>query len=62
MQTVKIFKVTVPSYYAFPTWKVILKLCYTEDDARKYIDTYPNIMLRPWLSVEEEFIDIQETD
>lgn len=62
MEHIKIYKVTVPSYYAYPSWKVILKLCYSKDDAKKYIDTYPNVIMRPWLSIEEEVVNVQETD
>lgn len=62
MDTIKIYKVTLPSWYAYPSWRVILKLCYSKEDAKKYIDSYPNIFMRVWLNVEEEYIDIQETD
>lgn len=60
--TVKIYKVTVPSIYAYPTWKVILNICYSENDARDYIEKYPNLFLKSWLSIETENIIIRDTD
>lgn len=60
--TVKIYKVTVPSIYAYPTWNIILKICYSEKDAKDYISSYPNPFIKSWLSIEVENISIQETD
>jgi hypothetical protein len=62
MPNVTIYKVTVPSYYAYPSWNVILKVCYTKSDAEKYIDEYPNVFMKPWLTISMETVNIEDTD
>lgn len=62
MTEVKVYKVCVPSYYAWPPGEIILKISYTREDAENYIKEYPNVFLRPWLTIKEEHIDVRETD
>lgn len=51
---VKIYKVCLPSYYAWPPGNVILKVAYDLESAKKYVENYPNPFLRPWLKIEIE--------
>lgn len=62
MPLVTIYKVTVPSYYAYPSWKVIIKVCYTKEEAERFIENYPNLFLRSWLKIEPESFKYQATD
>ena len=62
MLGVKVYKVCLPSYYAWPPGKVILKVCYTAEDAQRYIDEYPNPFMKVWLTVEVDTIEYPETD
>lgn len=62
MMDVKIYKVCLPSYYAYPSSNVILKVCFTEAEAQAYIDTYPNPFLRMWLTIETANVEYKETD
>lgn len=59
---VKVYKVCLPSYYAWPPGKVILKVCYTEANAEIYVASYPNVFLKPWLTIESEEITVESTD
>lgn len=59
---ITIYKVCIPSAIAWPDWKVTLKVFFTKEHAEKYVEDYPNILIRPFLSVEEENIRHYETD
>lgn len=60
--SVKVYKVTLPSYYAWPTKNIILNVSYTEEDAKKFVESYPNLLLRPWLKIEVDIVPVHETD
>lgn len=59
---VKIYKVCLPSYYAWPPGNVILTVTYDLESAKKYIEEYPNLFLRPWLKIEVDEQYRGETD
>lgn len=62
MAKVKMYKVCVPSYLAYPTWKATIEICYTEEKAREYIKNYPNLLIQPLLFIEEYEVETPETD
>jgi len=62
LDDVKIYKVCLPSYYAYPSSNVILKVCFTAEEAQAYIDTYPNVFLRMWLTIESQKVEYKDTD
>jgi hypothetical protein len=63
---VSLYKVTIPSWAV--TWfpyslnHICLNVSFLREDAEKYIEEYPNLFLRPLLSIEPTTVDIQETD
>jgi hypothetical protein len=59
---VKIYKVCIPSFLAYPSWKASLEIYYTREEAEKYIQNYPNIMIASFLSIVEEEIRCYGTD
>ncbi len=59
---VKIFKVVIPSYLAWPPGNVILQISFLQDDAEKYIAAYPNVFLRTLMTVQSEDMDVHATD
>lgn len=60
--SVKVYKVCVPSYYAWPNKSIILNVSYTKEDAEKFIESYPNAFLKMWLTIETDVVSVQETD
>ena len=60
--SIKIYKVCLPSYYAWPDKNVILKVCYTKEEAERFIESYPNMFLKMWLTIEWDVIPIRDTD
>lgn len=60
--SIKVYKVCLPSYYAWPSKNIILTVTYTEEDANKFILNYPNVFLRAWLKIEIDNVPIRETD
>lgn len=59
---VKVYKVTLPSYYGWPNKNIILNVSYTEEDAKKFIENYPNVFLKVWLKIEIDTITVVDTD
>jgi len=59
---VKIFKVVIPSYLAWPPGNIILHISFLQDDAEKYIAAYPNVFLRTLMTVQPEDMECSETD
>lgn len=60
--TVRVYKVCLPSYYAWPSKNIILNVSYSEDDAKKFIKNYPNIFLQSWLKIEIDVVKVPDTD
>jgi len=57
-----IYKVNMPSIYAWPPGNVTLASFFLEADALDYINSYPNMLLRPFLMIDREDITFHETD
>jgi hypothetical protein len=59
---IKIYKVCLPSYYAWPNRHVILKVTYTKEEAEKFVQSYPHPFLKMWLTIECDVIPVRDTD
>lgn len=59
---VKVYKVCLPSYYAWPSKNIILNVSYTKEDADKFVENYPNVFLRAWLKIEVDTVTVRDTD
>lgn len=57
-----IFKVMIPSWIAWPPGKVTMQVCHTRAAAERYIKTYPNTLLSLLMTVEEEKIQVRNSD
>lgn len=62
MCKIKVYKVVLPSYYAWPNKNIILNVSYSEEDALKFIDSYPNMFLKLWLKIETDTVTVNDTD
>ena len=63
MKTVIMYKVCVPSMFAWPVTNVTIKVFFTKKAAEDFIDNYPNPFLKPLLTIyPEDVFDAPETD
>jgi len=62
MKTTTIYKVCVPSMFAWPVNNVTLKTFFSKGAAEKYIDEYPNALVKPFLFISMENVEYTETD
>lgn len=63
MKTITMYKVCVPSMFAWPVANVTIKVFFTKKAAEDFIKTYPNPFLKPLLTIyPEEVVDAPETD
>lgn len=60
--SVRVHKVCVPSYYAWPSNKIILYVCYSKEEAERFIENHPNQFLKLWMTIEWDVLAIRETD
>lgn len=59
---ITVYKVCVPSYYAWPPGNIILKVCYTKKEAENYVESYPNPFVKLWLTIESDVLRYEDTD
>jgi len=57
-----VYKVTLPSLIAWPPGHIILNVSYTREAAEKYIESYPNALMRPFMKIVPDEADYVETD
>jgi len=63
MKTVTMYKVCVPSMFAWPVTNVTIKTFFTKKAAEDFIEEYPNPFLKPLLVIyPEDVFDAPETD
>lgn len=62
MQPIKTYQVVISSLIGWPTGEVILHIAYNEPDAQTYIDSYPNLFMRPYLKIKPVTMRVEDTD
>lgn len=63
MKTITMYKVCVPSMFAWPVTNVMIRMFFTKKAAEEFVDSYPNPFLKPLLAIfPEEVVDSPETD
>lgn len=61
---VSIYKVVIAPCYSYYTRSInpILKVFFTSEEAEKFIQEYPFLWIKPFLSIETQTQVFQETD
>jgi len=59
---VNIYKVCMPMYMTWPQTEVTLKVFFDPQSARKFIEDYPNLFVKPFLKIKKETVSYIDTD